>query len=327
MRFPIAGEDTPKVAPVAGRGALWAAGRDGAEWGRHGGIRGEVPVPELPEVETIARDLCRRGVPGHRIREVILGWPGVVGLAGRGSFIRGVLGRRILSIGRRAKYLVFALDSRDHLLAHLRMSGRIYLEPTGGKHGSTRLSLRLDDGRWLEFVDPRKFGRWILVSDAEKVLGRLGPEPLGKDFTESWFRRNLLARRRQLKPLLLDQAFLAGLGNIYVDEALWAAGLHPCRSSAGLSTGEVHALYRAIRSVLRQGIRHRGTSLGNGQPNFRSPDGRHGANRSHLHVFRRTGQPCPRCGGAVERIVVGQRGTHVCPACQIRPSSLPCASR
>lgn len=284
-------------------------------------------MPELPEVETIVRDLCRWGVPGCRIRDVTLGWPGVVGPAGRARFIRGVRGRRILSIRRRAKYLVFALDNRDCLLAHLRMSGRIYLEPKGGQHGSTRLSLLLDDGRRLEFVDPRKFGRWTLVSDAETALGRLGPEPLGKGFTERWFRENLLSRRRQLKPLLLDQAFLAGLGNIYVDEALWVAGIHPCRCSAGLSDVEVHALHRAIRSVLRQGIRNRGTSLGNGRPNFRSPDGRLGANRNQLHVFRRTGQSCPRCGGMVERIVVGQRGTHVCPACQIRPSSLPCASR
>ena len=284
-------------------------------------------MPELPEVETIVRDLCRRRVPGCRIVDVVLGWPGVVEAAGRNQFLRIVPGRRILSIVRRAKYLVFRMDNEMYLLAHLRMSGRIYLEPESGCHAATRLSLRLEDGRWLDFVDPRKFGRWMLVGNPAEVLGRLGPEPLSAVFTEAWLGEQLRLHRRQLKPLLLDQTFLAGLGNIYVDEALWAAGIHPCRCAADLSDREVQSLHKAIGRVLRQGIRNRGTSLGNGRPNFKSPDGRQGRNRSRLHVFRRTGQPCPRCGKSIERMVVGQRGTHVCPLCQVRPSSLPCVSR
>lgn len=284
-------------------------------------------MPELPEVETVVRDLRRKGIPGRRIESIRLDWPGVVESAGRRRFLRSVPGRRILAIRRRGKYLVFDLDAKLHLLAHLRMSGRIYVQSAAECNAATRLTMRLDDGRRLEFVDPRKFGRWALVQDPDLALARLGPEPLGAGFSAGWLEERVRARHRQIKPLLLDQSFVAGIGNIYADEALWAAGIHPCLPASGLNRAQVRALHAAIRDVLQQGIRNRGTSLGKGRPNFQGPGGRRGGNLRQLKVFRRTGMPCPRCGTAIERMVVGQRGTHVCPACQIRPSSLPCASR
>ncbi len=284
-------------------------------------------MPELPEVETIVRRLRRQGICGRRIRNVHLEWPGVVDLPGRKQFLRTVPGRIIRSLRRRAKYLVFELDSGYRLLAHLRMSGRIYLESNGGRHAAARLTIELDDGRRLLFVDPRKFGRWSLVASPDPVLPHLGPEPLDRTFTAESLARRMQGLRRQIKPLLLDQSFLAGLGNIYADEALWMAGIHPCRRSEELNPGEIRALHHAIQAVLRQGIRNGGTSLGEGRPNFRDPGGRLGGNRRQLKVFHRTGQPCPRCGATIVRMVVGQRGTHVCPACQIRPSWLPSASR
>jgi formamidopyrimidine-DNA glycosylase len=179
-----------------------------------------------------------------------------------------------------------------------------------------RASLGLDDGRRLLFYDTRKFGRFYLVDDLVTFFSSLGPEPLADDFTAARFTTMLGKKHRQIKPLLLDQHFLAGLGNIYVDEALWSARVHPLRSADSLSAGEVKSLHRAIRHVLRKGLRNAGTSLGRGKTNFASIQRHRGGNGNHLKVFRKTGQPCPRCRTVIDRIIVGQRSTHICPACQ-----------
>lgn len=165
----------------------------------------------------------------------------------------------------------------------------------------------------LRFHDTRKFGRWRLTQDPETVLSKLGPEPLEpvRDF-----HKRLHAKSRILKPLLLDQTFIAGLGNIYVDEALWEAKIHPQRKSDSLTKSESASLMNAIRKVLKKGIRNLGTSLGHGKANFQLPDGESGRNREALNVFRQTGLPCPRCGTNIERIKVGQRSTHICAVCQ-----------
>jgi formamidopyrimidine-DNA glycosylase len=179
--------------------------------------------------------------------------------------------------------------------------------------------LDLDDGRSLRYRDTRKFGRWSLVKDPATVLSRLGPEPLDKGFTATDFVRHLRPRRGKLKPLLLNQEVLAGLGNIYVDEALFSARLHPERSCATLSDAQLRVLYRSIREVLRRGIRTGGTTLGSGQGNFYSVAGRRGRNQDGLRVFRRNGEPCGRCGTTIARTIVGQRSTHLCPQCQPAP--------
>jgi formamidopyrimidine-DNA glycosylase len=177
--------------------------------------------------------------------------------------------------------------------------------------------LRLDDGHELHFDDQRKFGRLYFVPDEPALLdllSRLGPEPLVEAFTRPVLRRLLTGRRSRLKPLLLDQAFLAGLGNIYVDEALWRARLHPLQRSDTLTAPEIARLHAGILDALRQGIANRGTTLST----YQDLAGAAGLNQEQLFVFRREGQPCPRCGQPIEKIRVGGRGTHLCPDCQRR---------
>jgi formamidopyrimidine-DNA glycosylase len=276
-------------------------------------------MPELPEVETVAAGLRDGGLVGCGIVSVSVRWPKTVARPGVAAFRKALRGRQIISVGRRGKFLLLGLDSKRTLLIHLRMTGHLYFAAPGEEaHGHEHIVLGLDDGRELRFRDTRKFGRWWLVSDPETVVGHLGPEPLDPAFKSPDFVKSLATRRGMLKPLLLNQSFIAGLGNIYVDEALWAAGLHPERRAETLTDEDRRKLYRTIRQALRRGIRSSGTTLGRGLTTFRSVWGRGGTNRDKLNVFRRTGKPCPECGATIERLVVGQRSTHVCPRCQPR---------
>lgn len=277
-------------------------------------------MPELPEVETVVNDLLASGIVGRTITGARVFWPRSVAMPSAEAFCQALPGRAIERVWRRAKYLIMDLSGGEHLLAHLRMSGRIHLvamdEPRA-KH--EHIVIDLDDGRQLRLHDTRKFGRMYLVRELDAVLGHLGPEPLSGDFTADILLARLHEHDRQMKPLLLDQAFLAGLGNIYTDEALWEAQIHPCRRSSSISEEEARRLHRAIRSVLRRGIENAGTSLGNGKANFYSVKKRQGRNARALNVFRRTDLPCPRCATRIERIIVGQRSTHLCPFCQPSP--------
>ena len=277
-------------------------------------------MPELPEVETVVNDLLASGIVGRTITGARVFWPRSVAMPSAEAFCQALPGRAIERVWRRAKYLIMDLSGGEHLLAHLRMSGRIHLvamdEPRA-KH--EHIVIDLDDGRQIRLHDTRKFGRMYLVREFDAVLGHLGPEPLSGDFTADILLARLHEHDRQMKPLLLDQAFLAGLGNIYTDEALWEAQIHPCRRSSSISEEEARRLHRAIQSVLRRGIENAGTSLGNGKANFYSVKKRQGRNAQALNVFRRTDLPCPRCATRIERIIVGQRSTHLCPACQPFP--------
>lgn len=274
-------------------------------------------MPELPEVETVARDLRRSGLEGRTVARVTVHWPRTVAALTPGAFSRALTGRRIERLWRRAKYLVFELSGGLSLLVHLRMTGRFELAARGTEPDPhERLTVGLDDGRHLRFLDSRKFGRWILTDQPGRILDRLGPEPLARGFTRGVFAERLKAHRRQIKPLLLDQTFVAGVGNIYADEALWEARLHPRRQAAQLSRAEADRLHDALCMVLRRGIGNFGTSLGSGRANFYSVAGRRGRNQDGLKVFRRTGEPCPHCGEPIRRLTVAQRGTHICPRCQ-----------
>ena len=256
-------------------------------------------MPELPEVETVVRDLKEAGLGGRSILKAAVHWA------------------RIEAVSRRGKFIVISLSTGQVLLIHLRMTGKLSFAPTGthrSKH--QHVILALDDGRELRFEDTRKFGRWYLLDDAQTRLGNLGPEPLEAGFTARSLTAILSRHARMLKPLLLDQQVIAGLGNIYVDEALWDAALHPCRLSNSVSVDDAARLRRAIRKVLRRGVRAMGTSLGNASTNFYSVAGRRGRNKDGLRVFRRVGEPCPRCRTPIERLVVAQRSSHVCPSCQ-----------
>jgi len=274
-------------------------------------------MPELPEVQTVVDALVKQGLTGLSITGAAVFWPKTIAHIPPADFCRQVKGCIIRRITRRGKYIVFHLSHGLTLLTHLRMSGRLTWQPkaaTRSKH--EHVVLETDSVNSLRFYDPRKFGRMLLTETPEKWLNRLGPEPLDRKFTAKRFAKMLMARKRQIKPLLLDQHFLAGLGNIYTDEALWEAEIHPQRLSNSLSQFGIGKLHRAIRRVLRKGLRNKGTSLGRGQSNFQSPGNRKGRNADMLNVFRRTGEYCPRCGTVVERIIVAQRSSHICPVCQ-----------
>ena len=274
-------------------------------------------MPELPEVETVVRDLSHAGVVGCTITGARISWPRTVQGMKQSAFRDRLCGCRILDIQRRAKYIVIPFSSRQWLLIHLRMTGRLHIEDSAAPRPvHERAALLLDDGRELRFIDTRKFGRWVLLDDASTVLGGLGPEPLSPTFSAKAFHAILHKRHRMLKPLLLDQHVLSGLGNIYVDEALWEAQLHPCLRSNTVLAADSRKLYAAIRKVLRRGIRSMGTSLGTGKGNFYSVAGRRGKNQDGLRVFRRHGEPCVRCGTEIVRMIVAQRSTHICPTCQ-----------
>jgi formamidopyrimidine-DNA glycosylase len=263
-------------------------------------------MPELPEVETIARAL-RPELIHQRILSAAVYWARTLAAPSPTKFRKAVQGRVIQGVSRRAKFLVLDLEDYN-LLVHLRMSGDLAVRDSTIRMKHDRLALHLSDGRTLAFNDPRKFGRVWLTARPQDVLGGLGPEPLEKGFTADWLYTNLQNRKRRLKPLLLDQRFIAGLGNIYVDESLHAAGLHPLSLSNTVSARQAAALQRSIRKVLREGIRRNGASI--------DWVYRGGGYQHHFRVYDRAGQACRVCGTTIERLTVGQRGTHICPACQ-----------
>ena len=274
-------------------------------------------MPELPEVQTVVDNLNALDLSGSTITKARVHWPKTIAAMTPARFRKQIKGLSIKGFSRRGKYIVMNLSQGWTLLIHLRMTGRLLWTPTGVRRGKhEHVVLQLDRANELRFHDTRKFGRMSLTQTAQSMLDNIGPEPLEKSFTRKRLLQMLQGKKRQMKPLLLDQTFIAGLGNIYVDEALWEAGIHPSRISSSLTPKDNAALHKAIRLVLRRGLKNMGTSLGTGRGNFYSVAGRKGRNADELKVFRRTGEACPRCGTAIERLVVGQRGTHICPLCQ-----------
>ena len=277
-------------------------------------------MPELPEVQTVVDTLHQCGIVGGTITDATVSWPKTIAGQSPADFRKRITGCRVFDITRRGKYIVFELSKGLAMLIHLRMTGRlnwVLHDQTIGKH--EHVILKMGTQHDLRFHDTRKFGRIFLTEAPERILEKLGPEPLGKSFTRARLINMLAAKSRQIKPLLLDQTFVAGMGNIYVDEALWKAGIHPLRLANSLTRKEAETLHRAIRQVLNQGLQNMGTSLGSGKGNFYSVGNRPGRNAGKLKVFRRTASPCPRCRTLIQRIVVGQRSSHVCPVCQKAP--------
>lgn len=264
-------------------------------------------MPELPEVETYARQL-RGELIGRTILQAEVLWKNALVTPAIQTFKRQIQGQKIVDVARRAKYLILQLNHYN-LLIHLRMSGNLILreckiKPV--KHDS--LIWRLSGGQYLAFNDTRKFGKVWLVQDPQSVLGRLGPEPLEKNFTAEWLYHSLQKKKRQLKPLLLDQTFIAGLGNIYADESLNIAKLHPLALANTVSQKQAEALRNAIQKVLREGIRRNGASIDWAY--------RGGQYQNHFRVYDREGKPCLACGTTIVKSTVAQRGTHICPKCQ-----------
>ena len=297
-------------------------------------------MPELPEVETVCRNL-REGLPsrssrakggrrpggrpqagrraacpsllGRRITGSRLLWPPTLVTPAPARFRARVRGQRVREVTRRGKFILVRLTT-DTLLFHLRMGGALQLEPRAAPLSPhCRLVLELGTRWQLVFCNPRKFGRVWLTADPGSVLGELGPEPLADAFSVEHLSALLAERHRRIKPLLLDQRFLAGLGNIYADEALHRARIHPLSLASDLPLPRRRALWGSIRKVLREAIRYNGTSFDEGYSG--------GAYFTRLRVYQRTGRPCRRCGTPIERILVGQRSTHFCPACQARPGA------
>lgn len=270
-------------------------------------------MPELPEVETVVRGL-RAPLVGRTLQSVWYDVAKVIAAPSPDEFVARTSGQTVRAINRRAKYILCQLD--DGILAvHLKMTGRLYVsDDENGQENDrwVRLRFPLDNGQYLHFSDARRFGKAYLIDDIAEIAPDLGPEPLEDAFTVDVFRERLMGRHRVIKALLLDQSFVAGVGNIYADEALHHAKIHPLRRADQLSDAEIVRLYGTIRDVLNNGIAYQGASVNW----YRKPDGTRGESQDHFYVYGREGEPCLTCGQPIEKIRVAQRGTHYCRACQ-----------
>ena len=271
-------------------------------------------MPELPEVETIVRCLAPL-LTGRRIVDVAVEWPGILRGTPVEELHRHIVGQQLVGLTRRGKYILARLSDGAALAFHLKMTGQLLLRTSDSPPDRfVRATLLFDGGVELRFADARKFGHILLLNEGSlAALERsLGEEPLDPEFTPERFAELLRGRSTRIKALLLDQRLIAGIGNIYADEALFVAGIHPSRSAKSLSPDEIRRLFEAIREVLRLSIINRGTTFSS----YRDGFGQQGANLYSLKVYRRHGQPCPRCRTPLERIVVAGRGTHICVRCQ-----------
>ena len=281
-------------------------------------------MPELPEVETIRRDLTPRIVG----RTIVEAWvspdaPRLVQDETPDSFCRRLAGCAVRELDRRGKYLLLRLDggpacrqARLTWIVHLRMTGGLIHLTSASKESAERRFLRarfrLDDGGELCYVDLRKLGTMWLVEDESSVVGKLGPEPLGEAFDPQEMRRLLAKRSAPVKSVLMDQHAIAGIGNIYADESLFEARIRPTKAAGRLSRLATERLYRAVRKVLAEALADRGSSF----RDYVDAEGKQGMHQLRVKVFRRTGEPCYVCGTAIRRIKVGGRSTHYCPRCQ-----------
>ncbi len=281
-------------------------------------------MPELPEVETLARDL-RATVVGRKVTKASVSpdAPRLVQEMPVEVFEAGLRGRRIEGVSRRGKYLMLALDKGMWWVLHRRMSGNVLLRPVKAPDEPyIRARFRLDDGNELRFVDLRKFGTMWLTDDPAPILAKLGPEPLDEAFTGDVLRETLKKRTTAIKAVLLDQAAIAGVGNLYADEALHYAGIHPKRPAKSLTKAEVGHLHEGIVRALEQGLANLGSSVGNAageEVSLRDHvnlNGESGKNQEYLVAYGREGRPCRTCGTAIERMKLAQRSAHFCPQCQ-----------
>jgi len=273
-------------------------------------------VPELPEVETIRAHLAPL-VEGRRFEEVSILDSRLTRPHDPREVAVELDGEEVVALERRGKYLVVRFRTGRALLIHLRMTGSLQHAPSGTLDPDPyrRAVVTLDNGSDVAYRDVRRFGTWLLLEpgELEPYLDvRVGPEPLDKGFTTRFLRERLDRRKAPLKAALLDQRTVAGLGNIYVDEALWLARLHPHRPAGSLRPDEIRAVHRAVRRALDRGIARQGATL----RDYRTPDGGSGSMQHEFNVYGRAGEPCPRCGTPIEKTRAGGRGTWYCPACQ-----------
>ncbi len=274
-------------------------------------------MPELPEVETIRRSLMGK-VVGRTITAVEVHLAKAIKNVPEEEFVHRLVGTVIRELGRRGKHLIVYLSSGDALVVHLRMTGQLlYLPADMRRHKHTSAVFIFENGQALHFVDQRKFGCLHLVAAGQwtevSSMRGIGPEPLSDEFTVKYLAQALAGRSGRIKALLLAQTLVAGIGNIYADESLFRAGIHPARPASSLSRAEVEVLHHAIREVLAEGIAHRGTTV----RDYYDGEGKAGEFQERLAVYGRGNQPCPRCGTPVVRSRVAGRGTYICPNCQV----------
>ena len=271
-------------------------------------------MPELPEVQTVVNYLSNNVLgktissiksPNNHAKTFVDGT--------LNDFYQFLQQKEIHKIWRRGKYIIFDLD-KGYLLFHLRMTGRLILQlPSSGDIKYVSAKLTFEDGSELFFRDTRKFGRIYFCKKLDWLENKLGIEPLSSGFEAGWLHAQLKQKNRMMKPLLLDQSFIAGLGNIYVDEALWQAGIHPKSRSSQIGTKKAGSLCQAIQNILTEAITLNGTTI----INFSFGQNSMGSYKEKLKIFGKTDQPCPRCGSPIQKIKVAQRGTHFCPKCQL----------
>ena len=267
-------------------------------------------MPELPEVQTVV-DHIKGDLVGKKILGIIPLWKKSLqnfrpnDLSGKNKK------NRIIDVRRRAKFII--IDFGEFILAvHLRMTGKLYIQEGSSIPKYTRVIIKLKNSKDLIFDDIRKFGRIYLYKNLTEIDSKHGPEPLGKEFTDEWLYVNLKKRNRNLKALLLDQSFIAGLGNIYVDEILWESGIHPNSISSAISKKKVLLLHNSIQNILKKAIDNHGTTF----MSFTFLNGRTGNYSNELNIFGKQGEPCKTCGDLIKKIKVAGRGTHICSTCQ-----------
>ena len=272
-------------------------------------------MPELPEVETVKNELLPY-ISGRCITGITLFWEGIVRQPSVAEFRSRIIGQVITGIARQGKYLLVGLSSGDLLIIHLKMTGALLIgQDSSEPPRYTRAIIHLDEGTSIFFRDPRKFGLMRLVKDKDSIVGKLGPEPLEADFTPELLARLLARRTAPIKALLCDQHLIAGIGNMYADETLFAARVHPLRAGGSLSQEEIERLHSAIQRILWAAIGNKGASVNT----YFRPDGSPGTAHFEFKVAHGIGKTCPDCGTPIERIVVRNRGTYFCPRCQPEP--------
>jgi formamidopyrimidine-DNA glycosylase len=273
-------------------------------------------MPELPEVESIRAQLDPL-LRGRRLERVEIRDPRLTRPLDPAAVARALEGERVAAVDRRGKYLIVRFESGRSLLIHLRMTGNFRVTPgeEPAEHPHERAVVKLDDGSDVSYRDMRRFGTWLVVDDRDLELylaERIGSEPLETAFARATLAKRLAGRRAPIKAALLDQRTVAGLGNIYADEALWRAHIHPMRPARDLDAGEIAQLHRGVRAALRMGISRQGATLSN----YATPDGERGGMQDEFKVYGRVGEPCLRCGTPIQKIRAAGRGTSYCPRCQ-----------
>ncbi len=274
-------------------------------------------MPELPEVETVKNELTPH-IIGRKLTGITFFWEGIVKQIPAAEFRSRLIGQEITGLDRHGKYLVFTLSGDDLMVMHLKMSGSLLVSRDAAEPPKyTRAIIHLDEGTNIIFRDPRKFGAMWLVGDRRTITDKLGPEPLEADFTPAVLAQRLHARKAPIKALICDQSVIAGVGNMYADEALFAARIHPLRWGGSLSPEEIERLFQAIQQILRAAIADKGASI----VDYTRPGGEPGTAHFAFKVAHGRGSACPVHNVPIQRITVRNRGTYFCPKCQVESQS------